>query len=382
MDVLEALRNSAPKDQPSEQSIQAARTRLAHEIAAAQQTHAQGSVRGSNQNARQNQASNPTRHRLRWAGGLTAAAVAVTAGIVVGGNIVPGDSPNPTTPPPVTPTVATGTEILQQAAMRSADIDLAPGQYLKIEEVQSFVEYSIEDAATGELVPAGNRENAEAAFITERTTSLYVPADREDEWVWDLRGEWSTPQQWGERADEAIETWRAMDMGNTPELWQLPGGRDPENEENPDATIDNRAEYEQMPREPEALLDWYREQSTAPQENTDAWIVWTISSALATNLAPADLRAAMFDSLALIDGVEVIDTDGALSTFTISQTTGDWTRTTTFTVDTDRALVTSVADTSIPQSGSIVPANVPDEQRIVSVEVVDDAPEQGEGALT
>lgn len=379
MDVLETLRNSAPNDQPSEQSIQVARTRLAHEIAAAQQTQqAQGATRGTNQNTR----PNPARHRLRWVGGLAAGVAAVAVGALVAINVVPGDSSGPSLPPPVNPPEASTVSILQQAAMRSADIELARGQYLKIEEVQRFIEYAIEDAATGELVPAGNRENAEAAFAIERTTALYVPADREDEWVWDLRGEWSTPESWGDRANEAIEVWRGLDSGDTPELWRLPGGRDPESEENPDATIDNRAEYEQMPREPEALLDWYREQPTAPQENTDAWIVWTISSALATNLAPADLRAAMFDSLALIDGVEVGDTDGALSTFTISQTTGDWTRTTTFTVDTDRALVTSVADTSVPKSGSIVPADVPDEQRLVSVEVVDDAPEQGDGALT
>lgn len=364
MDVMETLREIAPTEQPTEESIHFARTRLAQEISA------------------QNAASNSPRKRLYWAGGLTAVAAAATAGVLVVANILPGDSSIPSTPPPDAPTVATSVELLQQAANRSAAIELDPGQYLKIEEVQEFLEYSIEDAATGELIPAGNRENAEAAFVTQRTTNLYVPADRDDEWVWDLRGEWSTPEAWGDRADEAIETWRSQDKGDTPELWRLPGGRDPENEENPDATIDNRAEYEQMPRDPEALLDWYRERPTAPDENTDVWIAWTISSALATNLAPVDLRSAMFDALALIDGVEVIDTKGTTSTFTISQESGQWTRTTTFTVDTEQALVTSVLDSSLPASGSIVPPEVPDEKRSVTVQVVDDSPTESVGTLT
>ena len=364
MDVMETLREIAPSEQPTEESIHFARTQLAQEIAA------------------QNAAPTSARKRLYWAGGLTAAAAAVTAGVLVVANILPGDSTNTPSLPPPPPTAATSSELLQAAANSSAAIDLDPGQYLKIEEVQEFLEYSIEDAATGELIPAGNRENAEAAFVTERTTNLYVPADRDDEWVWDLRGEWSTPQTWGDRADEAIETWRAMDKGDTPELWQLPGGRDPQNEENPDATIDNRAEYEQMPRDPEVLLEWYREQPAAPDENTEVWIAWTISSALATNLAPVDLRSAMFDALALIDGVEVIDTKGATSTFTISQETGQWTRTTTFTVDTEEALVTSVLDASLPASGSIVPPEVPDEKRSVTVQVVDDPPTASVGTLT
>src|SRR5690625_4126159 len=230
MDILETLREIAPSEQPTEQSIHFAPARLAQEISA------------------QKASSNSSRKRLYWAGGLTAAAAAVTAGILVVANIFPGDSTTKPSLPPPPPTAATSVELLQQAANHSAAIDLDPGQYLKIEEVQQFLEYSIEDAATGELIPAGNRENAEAAFVTQRTTNLHVPADRDDEWVWDLRGEWSTPEAWGDRADEAIETWRLLDKGDTPELWRLPGGRDPENEENPDATIDNRAEYEQMPQ--------------------------------------------------------------------------------------------------------------------------------------
>src|SRR5690625_6861553 len=82
MDVMETLREIAPTEQPTEESIHFARTRLAQEISA------------------QNAASNSPRKRLYWAGGLTAVAAAATAGVRVVASILPGDSSSPSTPPP------------------------------------------------------------------------------------------------------------------------------------------------------------------------------------------------------------------------------------------------------------------------------------------
>lgn len=360
MDILDRVRDIEQEAELSEAQVARARHVLSSEIAGRPVARAAAG-----------------RLRRPWvrAGVLAGSAAAVAAAVFVAGNLLPVDPGDPGKPPVIGPGVATAAEVLEQTAQRAIAVDagIQPGQYLRIEETQAFLEFAIEDVATGELVPMGNRENAEAAFVAERTTQLYVPADREDEWVWDLRGPWEVTEVFGDRAEEAVAFWERQSHGDTPEVWRLPGGRDPAGEGGA-ATLDNREELASMPRDPEELLEWYRHRPQAPGEGADGWIVWTISSTLTTNLAPADLRAAMFEALALVEGVEIAEQAGEIVAFSYTAVFGDWTRTTTFTVDTELALVTAVTDASIPSGGSIVPDSVPDERRSVVVSAVDEAP--------
>lgn len=367
MDVWETLREAAPDDEVSEKSLVAARAGLESEIASERRRRDAAQQRGRKAK------------RVRWAAGLAGAAAAVAAGAVIATNLLPVAPDDPRVPPIIKPPAASAAEVLhkagEQTAESGADV-LQPGQYLCIEETAAFLQYSIEDAATGVLTPMGNRQNAEAAFVTEHTTRLYVPADREDEWVWDLRDPWRVAGTYGPRAAEAVAEWQRLESGSegTPELWRLPGGRDPQNPENPDATVDDRALYAEMPRDPQQLLDWYRSRSGATGTEADRLTVWTAASTLSSNLAPADLRAAIFEALALIDGVRITSRDGDLITFEFTAQDGDWTRTTTFTLDTEDARITALTDRSLPAAGSVVPDTVPDEQRTVTVTVVDAAP--------
>lgn len=367
MDILDSVRELAPAEQPHEAHLAAARAKLHRAIADA--APARGTTRTRRPATRR-------RARWRWAGGITAAAAAVATGIVVAGALIPVDPSDPGVPPVLAPPAATAAELLNRTAATAAAAgpDLAGGQYLRIDETASFTQYAIEDAATGQLAPMGNRSNAMAAFVTSRTTHLYVPADRDDEWVWDQRSPWSVTASYGERADEAIAVWRAQDHGDTPDLWRLPGGRAPESTEAPDATLDERELFAEMPRDPQALLEWLRARTGASGAQADRQVVWTLANSLTTTLAPAELRTAMFRALALVDGIHVDHGDDDTTTFSFAAADGDWTRTTTFTVDDARALVTGLTDASVPAGESIVPANLPDEQRRVSVTIVDDAP--------
>lgn len=360
MDVLDRVREIAHDAAPTEAQVAGARHALMSEIAGRPAT-GRAAV---------------SRRRGPWfrVGVISASAAAVVAAVFVVGSILPVGPSDPGSPPHFGPGAASAAELLEQTAEQSegsVDAGIRAGQFLLIEETQGFLEFAIEDAATGELAPMGNRGNAEAAFAIERTTRLYVPADREDEWVWDLRGPWSVTDTFGDRADEAVEVWERMSGGDTPELWRLPGGRAPEGGS---ATLDNREEFAQMPRDPQELLQWYRDRSETAEDLTDGWIVWTLSSTLSMNLAPADLRAAMFRTLALIDGVEIAERAGDVTEFSYEAAFDGWTRTTTFTVDTANALVTAVTDASIPADGSLVPDDVPDERRGVTVSIVDEAP--------
>lgn len=358
MDVLDRVRDIGQATEVSEAQVARARHALSSEIV--------GRPVGSGA------VSRPRRPWLR-AGVIAGSAAVVAAGLFVAGNILPVDPTDPDSPHLLGPGVATAAEVLEQTAERVSAIDagIQAGQYLRIEETQAFLEYAIEDVATGEMAMMGNRENAEAAFISERTTQLYVPADREDEWVWDLRGDWTIDDSFGDRAEEAIVVWEQLSGGDTPDVWRLPGGRAPEGGE---ATLDNREDFASMPRDAQELLQWYRDRAEISEEETDGWIVWTISGALTTNLAPEDVRASMFEVLALIEGVEIAEQSDEATVFSYEAVFDDWTRTTTFTVDTENALVTAVTDASIPSGGSIVPGTVPDERRSVTVSIVDEAP--------
>lgn len=363
MDVLEMVRVAAPEAEVDERTVAAVRHRMMSEITA-------------------RPAGAPVRRRsraLRWTAGSLGAGAAIAAAAVVITNLLPVAPDTPGVPPGLQPAPASAAQVLERAADRVADDGaLVPGagQYLRIEESTTFLQFAIADAVTGELMPMGNRADAEAAFTTERTTRLYVPADREDEWVWDLSDPWTVGDHWGDRATDAVQVWQRLeqDHGDTPPVWRLPGGRDPQNPENPDATLDGREDFAQMPRKPRALLDWFRDRSGLSGADADASAVWAMTSTLSTSLAPVELRSVMFQALALVDGVQVDDPEAKLATFTFAASGGDWTRTTVFTLDTERSLITELSERSLPSSGSIVPEGIPDEHRIVRVTVVDEAP--------
>src|SRR6478609_7403140 len=133
-----------------------------------------------------------------------------------------------------------------------------------------------------------------------------------------------------------------------------------------------RQYYAEMPRDPHALLDWYRDYSGDPDVK-DQWVVDAISSVLTANLMPADLRAATLRTLALIPGIQVATVDGDHTTLVYRSGDWLWTRATEISINTAQGMIESVAQTSTNslRGSEMLPATVPDYRTSVATTVVD-----------
>lgn len=354
MDVLEQVRDIDLNDaRIGDAEINAARQALLREIS---------------------RANRPTRHgRRRWlgatalVGGAAATAVAITV----------------LAPAQIDPAAAAVLENAAAVTITAIDTTLAPGQYLRIQtDSDNLWRWDVDmgDEAW-ERFNNGNRADAEAGVVVKETRVLYVPADRSADWIWDWSADARVIAAYGTRTDEASADWKAQDAasdsGYWPDLQALPGGEVPAAEgDTRRYLIDGyRPFYDEMPRDPQALLDWFRARSGDPNVS-DQWVVDAIADELKANLMPAELRAAVLRALALVPGIRVSDVAGNATT--LEYRSGDWlfTRTTQITLDTELGMITSLthATTSGIAGSNNIPESVPDDRTIVSTTVVDTAP--------
>ncbi len=265
-----------------EESIRAARTALTREI------------------ARGGRTKDPLRaRRRRWTGigiGGLVAGLAATA-IVVGSVLTPTAAPS-----------ASAAEVLNRAADRAElrEIVPTPGQYIQIEEVTI--------QRLGWTVDASRSEGgawSAGPSATEATvrffTSLYVPADRSGDWVED----WSRPKEILTISGPDVAGARSgLDEIGPRTVQVYPGGTFTQ----PDAIDPTmpfhrdwmQPYYDVMPREPEKLIEWMKHQKDGA--------LTRFGEPVDVDLAPADLRAAIFRALALIPGAKVTKVDGDVTT--------------------------------------------------------------------
>lgn len=104
----------------------------------------------------------------------------------------------------------------------------------------------------------------------------------------------------------------------------------------------------------------------------DDWVVGRFDDPFSLTMMPAHLRAGMFRMLALVPGMEVTESDGALVTLTYQRGAGG---VETFIIDTEQGLLRSSSTTY--QRGGIA-AGIPDSLHEIDVSVVDTAPEPTE----
>ncbi|GAA4190068.1 hypothetical protein GCM10022219_06870 [Microbacterium oryzae] len=353
MDVLEQVRDMNPDaTSVSEADINSARQRLLREIATVDRVG--------------------VRARRRWfaatalVGGVATAAVAV--GVLA--------------PAQVDPAAAAVLEDAADVTITAVDTTLAPGQYLRIEETsESLLRWDADmgDDA-GMRFNNANRADAEAGLVVQDTRALYVPADRAGDWVWDASADQRVTTSYGDRADEATADWEANaaeSSGYWPDIQVLPGGEYPAAEgDTHEYLLDQyRPYYNEMPRDPHALLEWYRADS-GDSEVSDQWVVDAMADTLAANLMPADLRAATLRALALVPGITLEEAEGNHAS--LEYRSGNWlnTRLTQVTLDTSTGMITSLAQTSTSKIGGngILPDSVPDTRTLVKTTVVDEAP--------
>lgn len=313
----------------------------------------------------------PSRRRA-WTGigigGLVAGA-AVTA-IVAGSVIAPPTAPD-----------AAAAEVLERASVvtfEAQDTTLVAGQYLRIETVGEHLQYWkaqwADDDDENTMPFNASRDGSDAAVMVRDTRVLYIPADRSGDWFYDW-GHAEVVESFGKRGEEAAREWsswpgaQAIERGTIETLpageYLALGGDEP-----PMPYLEDRyrSYYDEMPRDPQKLLDWLRGQSGMAGEEADRWLVAGLSDPSAINLMPADLRSAFFLAIALIPGFEVVAEEGSTATL---QYVVPGHRTTTIAIDTDQGLVDSIAE----DYGSGGPAgDTVDSVTTVYTSVVDSAP--------
>lgn len=354
MDVLERVRDINRDESPVDESqINTARQAVLREIA--------------------KEGRAPARGRRRWIGAT--ALVGAAAATVVAINLV--------APVRVDPAAAAVLEEAATVTINAIDTTLAPGQYLRIQTDDDTLwrwDVGMGDQAA-ERFNNGSRSDADAGLVVQDTRVLYVPADRSENWIWD----WSAGEQiiatYGDRTDEATADWetqaRESDSGFWAGIQLLPGGETLAADGDPNQyLLDNyRSSYDEMPRDPQALLNWFRARSGDPEVN-DQWVVGAIAQTLGANLMPADLRAATLRALALIPGIRVADVVDDRTTLEYSSGDWLWTRTTQITIDTTLGMITAIAETNHNNvtGDGVIPGAVPDFRTVVTTTVVDNAP--------
>lgn len=326
------------------------------------------------------------RTRTRWvwggtaaAGGLSAAAIVTT--VVIAGTVAPVVAQ---------PASAAAVAVLSEAAqlvITGVDPVVGPDQYLKIQETYELVALWDADAGTDPIAGFNMAmlTNAEGAIHTRGIRDLYIPGDRSGDWILDDRFANEVMDVWGDA--QALDAYERM-AAEYPERDADPGGIEalPAGLQtwSPDTTDDDayydrfRDFYDEMPRDPQQLLEWYHQHLMM---DSDEWIVFqSIGRALGTNLMPADLRAASLRVLGLLSGVDVARTNGQITTLAMPVTLGGGGEfgdllVSELDIDTRTGRIVGSRESYPHRSTSLMPAGVPWASWEIEITVVDEAPE-------
>jgi hypothetical protein len=194
-------------------------------------------------------------------------------------------------------------EVLHDAAaltLRTSDPTLLPDQYLEV-------------STTAVWGASSNIDESQrlVTWLTITDEQLYIPADRDDDWVW-VRGlakPYATfgadskkvaDRQWASISAEHGADYTERIRAPRGEFFGSPPGF---------ITTDQMAG---LPRDPYLLLNhiYWSTIGQGPSPDGEA-LVW-IADLLRTGAVPADLRAALYKAAAMIPGVEVTDNQATL----------------------------------------------------------------------
>ena len=231
----------------------------------------------------------PAVRRTRPAGlriGIGAVAVAAaTITIVIAGTLSPNGGG----------ASAQAAEVLIAAAtatVSSSDPVAGAGQYLKVETVASYTSQNL-TGATG-------------SFQYQYVTSLYIPADRSDQWVWVRDQPAPTIATNPDNLAAALKSWVGESAA---EKHMVVRGRPGDAGNTTFSSPDSLQSYS---RDPKVLLQQLGGTAKDPQVVGDsAW--GKITDLLETGVVPGDLRAALYKAATLIPGVALLGTDQTLN---------------------------------------------------------------------
>jgi RNA polymerase sigma-70 factor (ECF subfamily) len=234
-------------------------------------------------------AKTPRRIVIRRTVFAAAVAAAIAAALAVTGVIVPGG--------PGHGESARAVEFLNIAAaatIKTSDPVVEPGQYLRISTDADY------------MTTVFGTSGPDTYYMAPTSGVLYIPADRSQQWVW-------------ERHDLPITTV----FGTAAQKARVPLGPRPhlDFETNGIFRADAGAFYGQpaqdyhfadQPRDPQALLAYFQKRYDNAPNGANAEIWTQITDELRTGQVPADLRAALYKTAALIPGIKYIGNDVTL----------------------------------------------------------------------
>ena len=231
------------------------------------------------------------RRRTAMRLGLAPAATAAIVGALIAGDILgPAGGPGPG------PAAATAAQVLNDAAqttIQTADPVVNPGQYLKIDSTNLWGSFSTDE------------NGKQYQWLDTEKMTMYIPANREDEWVWERSGRIPTTF-----FDEASKEYAQRTQ--TAEALVLRGANGafygPESE----SSFPAPSYLDSLPRDPRLLLNDIYKKTAGKGQSVDGEALVFIADLLRTGVVPGELRAALYKAAALIPGVTVTDEQATL----------------------------------------------------------------------
>lgn len=191
---------------------------------------------------------------------------------------------------------AAAAEALHAAALatiKSTDPVVAPGQYLLVHTTAvNMATIASEDGSTSSL-------------LFESSDDLYIPADRDDDWIWSRQPS-TVYKTFGPKSEAAAKGW-TDDRGTSVELLQAKAGAFYGGQ--PSGSF---GDLSALPRDPSQLLNYIYRVTLGSGPSPDGEALVFIADRLRLGIVQADLRAAFYEAAARIPGVEITERQATL----------------------------------------------------------------------
>ncbi|AZS37141.1 hypothetical protein CVS47_01771 [Microbacterium lemovicicum] len=256
---------------------------------------------------------------------LTAAAVAIALAIapnVLSGNTINNGNDQIVAAPSAVPTAtadvmvpASVVTVMKAAAIETLKVSdpvVGPGQYSLIQtNAVGRTSGSIEaDRAKIEAQGGESKEEDLVSYLQGVREDLYIPANRDNEWVW-VRHAPTVVETFGPRSEALAQESETFPGGTE----RLPGGAFTSG----GSTIDSYyigtepvRGYDALPRDPQQLLGTIYDLTVGQGQSPDGEALVWIADRLRTGTVPADLRAALYEAAAMIPGVTITEQQATL----------------------------------------------------------------------
>ena len=210
--------------------------------------------------------------------------------------------------------------VLHSAALATLEVSdpvVGPGHYLFVRTDGAFSAVGTLDEDAERIRANGGdiSPDDDVSLIDGYHDELYVPADRDDDWVWIQCGR--TPlQTFGPRSERFAREQAARYVENDSSvIRRFPGGIRPDGRsiDGYQTQTETSAEYDALPRDPAELLRTIHELNGTSGPSRDGQALEWITNALERGTAPAEVRAALYRAAALIPGVTITEEQATLN---------------------------------------------------------------------